>query len=198
MNKVSFLIRKITIPPVWAILLLLMLYYTHPAYFLSVSQLIWGLIFLGILPILGYPLQKYIPHFKKQGREGQRSLAMLFSVLGYLLGIMITFTTKSALELRIVYLEYMLCGVLMLLFNKAFHLKASGHACGIMGPIMLLIEFRMYLPAIMGLLFSVPVMIASIRTRRHTVPQLIGGCMIAIFSMVIIHFSIPCFSGHHS
>ena len=41
-----------------------------------------GLLFLVVLPLLAYPLQKYIPHFKDSGRDGQRSLAMIFSAAG--------------------------------------------------------------------------------------------------------------------
>lgn len=143
--------------------------------------------FLCVLPILAYPLQKYIPHFKDKGREGQRSLAMIFSAVGYLLGTLVAFITGAPAELKIIYLEYLLCGIAMLVLNKAFKLKASGHACGIVGPILLMIYFKMYIPAAVGALLIVPVYVSSLKTKRHTALQLIGGSLIPLVALGIIH-----------
>lgn len=188
MEKIFYFIRKITVPPIFAIAFLLVIYSMQPAIFTSVWQLIGGIIFLGILPILGYPLQKYIPYFKMKGREGQRSLAMIFSVAGYLLGTVIVFITKSSSELCIIYLEYLLSGITMIVFNKGFHLRASGHACGIVAPALLFLYFNMFIAAVIGGLFVIPVLISSLKTKRHTMPQLLGGCMISAVSLVIIKY----------
>lgn len=94
MEKVFRVIRIITVPPVFAIGLLLTVYSLFHNDVLSHGQLICGLIFLGLLPMLGYPLQKYIPFFRERGREGQRSLAMIFSTMGYVLGCAAAFLTK--------------------------------------------------------------------------------------------------------
>lgn len=186
MQKVSNFIRKITVPPVFATAFLLTLYFTYPDYFGSLWQLAAGILFLGILPVLGYPLQKFIPPFREKGREGQRTLAMLFSMLGYLLGTITALVCHAPLALHIVYFLYLSCGIFMLVFNKVFHLKASGHACGITGPVFLFLQFRMFIPAIIGLIFVIPVMISSVKTKRHTIPQLIGGSAIAAVCMSII------------
>lgn len=186
MKKGFYFIRKITVPPVFAILFLLTLYGFYPAYFNGLFQLICGLFFLGVLPLLGYPLQKYIPHFKDKGREGQRTLAMIFSMAGYLLGTLVSFVWKSSAELHIVYFLYLLCGVTIFVFNKGFHLKASGHACGITGPFVLFVNFGMYIPAIIAALIIIPVMISSVKTKRHTGGQLLGGSLIAFGCMAVI------------
>lgn len=173
----------------------IVIYFMQPSFFTSAGQLVCGIFFLGILPILGYPLQKYIPHFKEKGREGQRSLAMIFSVAGYLLGTFIVFMTKASSALCIVYLEYLLSGITMLLFNKVFRLKASGHACGIVAPVLLFVYFNLFIPAVIGGLFVIPVLISSLKTKRHTMPQLLGGCMISAVCLVIIkYFGIFIFS----
>ena len=187
MNKISFIIRKITVPPVFAASLLIIAYIVYPHYFGSILHMFGGLVFLCVLPILAYPLQKYIPHFKDKGREGQRSLAMIFSAVGYLLGTLVAFITGAPAELKIIYLEYLLCGIAMLVLNKAFKLKASGHACGIVGPILLMIYFKMYIPALVGALLIVPVYVSSLKTKRHTAPQLIGGSLIPLVALGIIH-----------
>ncbi len=188
MEKTFYFIRKIMVPPIFAMAFLLVIYFMQPSIFTSVWQLICGIFFLGILPILGYPLQKYIPYFKEKGREGQRSLAMIFSVAGYLLGTFTVLVTKASSELCTVYLEYLLSGITMLLFNKAFHLKASGHACGIVAPVLLFVYFNMFIPAVIGGLFVIPVLISSLKTKRHTMPQLLGGCMISAVCLIIIKY----------
>lgn len=188
MEKTFYFIRKVTVPPIFAMVFLLVMYFMQPAVFTSVWQLMAGIFFLGILPILGYPLQKYIPYFKKKGREGQRSLAMIFSVAGYLLGTFTVLVTKASSELCIVYLEYLLSGITMLVFNKVFRLKASGHACGIVAPVLLFVCFNMFIPAVIGGLLVIPVLISSLKTKRHTMPQLLGGCMISAVCLAIIEY----------
>ena len=84
MNKLSLVIRKITVPPTFAATLLVVAYVMYPHYFGSIWQVVGGLVFLCILPLLAYPLQKYVPHFKDNGRDGQRRLAMIFSAVAIL------------------------------------------------------------------------------------------------------------------
>ncbi len=187
MNKISFVIRKITVPPVFAATLLIIAYIMYPSYFGSVWQMIGGLAFLCVLPLLAYPLQKYIPRFKDKGRDGQRSLAMIFSAVGYLLGTLAVFVTRAPAELKIIYVEYLLCGLAMLVLNKIFKLKASGHACGIVGPVLLMLYFKMFIPAMIGTLLIIPVYVSSLRTKRHTPWQLIGGSFIPLVMLCIIH-----------
>jgi len=75
----------------------------------------------------------------------------------------------------------------MLVFNKLFKLKASGHACGIVGPVAMLIYLQMYIPAIVGALLIIPVYVSSIKTKQHTPTQLIIGSAIPIIMLVIDH-----------
>ena len=187
MNKLSFFIRKITVPPVFAAGLLIIAYCMYPHYFGSVGQLLGGIAFLCILPLLAYPLQKFIPHFKNKGRDGQRSLAMIFSAVGYLLGTLTAFLTGAPAELKILYLEYLLCGIAMLVLNKVFKLKASGHACGIVGPVLMMLYFRMFIPAVAGMFLILPVFVSSLKTKRHTAPQLLGGSLIPLAALGVIH-----------
>ena len=166
--------------------LLIIAYIIYPHYFGSIWHMLGGLVFLCILPLLAYPLQKYIPHFKDKGRDGQRSLAMIFSAVGYLLGTLTAFIADAPAELKIIYLEYLLCGIAMLVLNKVFKLKASGHACGIVGPVLLMLYFKMYIPAIVGTLLIIPVYVSSLKTKRHTAPQLLGGSFIPLVALGII------------
>ncbi len=190
MNKIFLMIRKITVPPTFAAALLILGYIMYPDYFGSVWQLVGSLVFLCVLPLLAYPLQKYIPHFKDKGRAGQRSLAMIFSAVGYLLGTLVAFITKAPVEYKIICVEYLLCGISMLVLNKIFKLKVSGHACGIVGPVLMMIYFKMYIPAAIGALLIIPVFVSSLRTKQHTAWQLIGGGFIPLVVLCCIHLAL--------
>ncbi len=187
MNKISLVIRKITVPPVFAATLLIIAYVMHPSYFGSLWHLFGGLFFLCGLPLLAYPLQRFIPHFKDKGRDGQRSLAMIFSAVGYLIGTLVSFIAQAPFQLKVIYLEYLLCGISMLVINKVFKLKASGHACGVVGPVFMMIYFGMYIPAAVCTLLIIPVYVSSIRTKRHTAWQLIGGGAIPLAMLCVIY-----------
>lgn len=180
MEKIARIFRKIARPPIFAVAFLLIVYAVDPAAFGSVWQLLGGIATLGVLPILGYPLQKYIPHFRDRGREGQRSLAMIFCFVGYLLGTLIAVLTSAPEPLLMIYLCYLSCGIGMLIFNKVFRLKASGHACGITGPVFaMMMYFHLYIPAAVGAVLTVLVFASSVKTKEHTVRQLLGGTAIA-------------------
>ena len=180
------IIRKITIPPVFAVVLLLSVYFGYPDAFGSIWHMIGGIVFLAILPVLAYPLQKHIPGYKDKGREGQRSLAMIFSFAGYLLGTLVAFLFQAPVIVKIIYLEYLFCGISMLVFNKVFKLKASGHACGVIGPVLMMAYFKLYIPAAVCALFAIPVFIASVHTKRHTPMQLLGGALIPLAMLIIV------------
>jgi len=187
MDKVFRMIRTITVPPVFAATLLILVYVTHPAYIGSIGHLLGALFFLSVLPTLAYPAQKHIPGFRDRGRAGQRTLAMLFSFGGYLLGTVSAFAFSAPAMLRLIYIQYLLCGIGMLVLNKVFKIKASGHACGSVGPVIMCLYFGLYLPAIIGAALILPVYVSSIRTGQHTLPQLFGGSTIPAF---VLFFSV--------
>lgn len=187
MNKISLIVRKLTIPPVFAIALLCAVFFLIPNGIGSVWLLFAGIFFLAGLPTLAYPLQKFMPYFKDKGRDGQRSLAMLFSFVGYLLGTIVAFSASAPTVLKIIFLEYLFCGISMLVLNKCFKLKASGHACGVIGPMIMMVYLGLYVPAAICALFAIPVYISSIKTKRHTPMQLLGGALIPFAMLVIVH-----------
>ena len=85
-NKLAKLVRVATIPSVAACAALCVIYAYDSTLIGSFVNFLLAILFLGILPMLAYPLQPFIPHFKDKGREGQRNLAMVFAFLGYVLG----------------------------------------------------------------------------------------------------------------
>ena len=192
MNRIATIIRKLTIPPTFAVILLLTAYIAYPNEMGSVWYVLGGILCLAVLPAMAYPLQKYIPGFKDKGRNGQRTLAMIFSFIGYLLGAALAYILNAPNTVKIIALEYLFCGITMLICNKVFKFKASGHACGVIGPIFMMAYLGLYIPALVCTLFVIPVFAASIQTKQHTAPQLLGGSVISPVMLMAVHFISFC------
>lgn len=180
-------IRIISIPPVLALLSLLLIYALRSAYFGSISVLLLGILFLCVLPSAGYILQPLIPAFKDKGREGQRQLAIIFSVIGYLSANLYALIAPVPTPIRWIFLTYLLSGIAMLFFNKVLHIRASGHACGIAGPIMS-ITYAFGPLALLGILLLVVVYYASIKTKSHTLKELLIGSSLSTVALLLSAF----------
>lgn len=186
MNKGYKIIRIITVAPVLAAAMLIIIGSFRNEVFPAGWHMIYSFFFLGILPLLAYPLQPYIPGYKDKGREGQRNLAILFAVIGFTLGCIISFAFPSSIGLKIIFMEYFLEALVILLFNKVFHIKISGHACGALAPVALFIHFNLYAAALAGICVTALVFVASIKTKQHTFWQLLGGGFASIAGMIFI------------
>jgi len=185
MGKFTKIIRIITVAPIMALIMLVIMYRNKPNDFGSILSFVCSIVFLTILPILAYPMQKYIPGYKDRGREGQRGLAMIFAVCGYLFGCLTNLCLAAPKAMWMIYLVYLFSGLMILILNKCFDLHTSGHACGVAGPISLLIYFG--IPAIVpGDLVLICVYFASIKMKRHTVSQLLGGTIIPVIITLIL------------
>ena len=177
-HSVAATIRKLTLAPLLAAVMLIYLYIVQPLIFGSVEMLIQQLALLSLFPILAYPVQPLLRTFREKGREGQRHLAMIFAFIGYLQDCILNITGYASGELCMIGWVYLLSGVLILVLNRIFHLRASGHGAGI--------GAAMCLPVALGypetLLISIPLLClvcwSSLETKRHTLPQLFGGTLI--------------------
>lgn len=179
------LIRVITVAPFMALAMLTVLYVTSGQLFRSVWDYLGAIFFLTILPLLAYPLQPLLPRFKDRGRDGQRVLAINMAFVGYLCGILFATLTKAGLTLWVIYCTYLLSGLLLLLLNKVFHCKASGHACGIAGPIVMLV-YLIGPAGLWGLVLYALAIYSSLAMKRHTVSQLAIGSFISPVSLLLV------------
>ena len=91
MKKGYKVIRVITVAPVLALIMAGLVAGSCKDVFPSSWHLAYSIFFLGVLPLLAYPLQKYIPAYKDKGREGQRNLAIIFAVAGFAMGCVMSF-----------------------------------------------------------------------------------------------------------
>lgn len=185
MNKTAKTIRVLTVAPVMALVMLLTLYLHSPLLFGSRANFAFSVLFLVVFPLLGYPLQPLIKKYKDKGREGQRMLAIDFAVSGYIGGCLSAMLLHAPKSVWIIYLSYLFSGILVMLTNKFFHFKASGHACGVAGPFALLAYFGQSL-GFWGIPVLALVFLSSLQMKRHTVLQLICGTVIPIVALGIV------------
>lgn len=194
MKKLSKIIRILTIAPIIAAVMLTIIYLASPEQLGSASNFIISLLFLAILPAISYPLQPITPYFKHQGREGQRNLAIIAANIGYIAGIIYAITDQTPQELLIIFLTYFLSGLLIVLFNKVLKIRASGHACGIAGPIAILIYFISPW-ALLGIVVLIAAWWASLSMKRHTVRELVAGSLLSIASLFISILTVRLIKG---
>lgn len=184
-KRLAKIIRIITVAPLMALFMLVTLYLQDPMLFGRPVNFVLAVLFLVVFPLLAYPLQPLIKKYKDKGRKGQRTLALIFAVAGYIFGCLITIFIQAPKNIWIIYLCYLLSGIFVVLSNKLFHFKASGHACGVTGPFTLLLYFGQSCG-----FFGIPILaltwLSSLYMKRHTNLQLIVGAVIPSISLVIV------------
>lgn len=190
--SVAKFIRTITVAPIMAFMLLVTLYFMDAKYFGNLTNYIFANVFLVVLPIIGYPLQPLIPGFKNKGREGQRNLAILMAVVGYISSIVYGFFANIPKSLWIIFLGYLLSGLGIVVFNKVVKLRASGHACGVIGPLVLYICLSgiSKVSCFIGLIVTGLIYWSSLKIKRHTISELIYGSIIPVVSILFLIFTL--------
>lgn len=178
---VAKVLRVLTVAPLMALIMLAVLFFRDPVAIGGPGFFAASVGFLTVLPLMAYPLQPVCPHFRGKGREGQRTLAMIFAVLGYILGCGMAFAAKAPEKLRIIFLGYLFSGILVALFNL-LHVRASGHACGVTGPFVILALFGQW-AGCLGVIPLAVVWWSSLKAKRHTPEQLIAGTILPFFGL---------------
>ena len=87
-EHIAKIIRVLSVPPIMVSAFILILAFNKNCIFTSVSQIIIMILLLGIVPALAYVLSGMIPVFKIQGREGQRKLAFITTLIGYTIALL--------------------------------------------------------------------------------------------------------------
>ncbi len=184
-EKIANLIRIITVAPIMALVLLLILFLRAPLMFENTFTFVTNVVFLVVIPLLAYPLQPFFKKFKDDGREGQRKLAMYSAVAGYVGGLIFAIASGANKDILVIYITYLISGSLVALINKVLHFRASGHACGVAGPFLLLIYFGQPI-GYLGIGVLVITWLASLYMKRHTWLQLLAGNLIPFVSLAVV------------
>jgi hypothetical protein len=184
-EKIAKIIRVVTIPPILVLLLLVILFFTRQAMFSNVAQLLLSVLFLMLIPVAAYPLAAVIPKYKAKGRDGERTLAFILSIAGYVAAVVYGFAAQVSKGLLFIYLTYFISVAVLTVFNKVIKLRASGHACSITGPLILMVYFigwKCLLPC--AVLFAL-IIWASLAIKRHTPRELIAGSSAAALAFLV-------------
>lgn len=183
-------IRVISIPPVMVFTLVVVLNIAREDIFLNVQEISMSVICLAIVPVLAYPLQRIIPGKKDKRREGQRKLAFLLSAAGYLTAWLFGIIAKCNSNLMMIFGTYLLSVIILIICNKGFKLRASGHACSVSGPILFLCFLLGWKAAVLCILLYWAILWASLELKRHTLRDFIMGtaaCVAAFLCNLLIY-----------
>ncbi len=189
-KKIAGVVRVITVPPIIILLLLIILFVSRNDIFRNIGELAVSIAFLMVIPISAYPLSAVIPKIKSRGREGQRDLAIRVTFVSYGIAVVYGLIFAVSSNLMLIFFTYFVSVVALAVSNKLIKFRASGHACSITGPLVLMMYFigwKSIAPCI--LLFALVVW-ASLMLKRHTIKELIAGSGVAAvsfaFSLLLI------------
>ena len=172
------IIRILTVPPILVTMILTVIYLTHPVYFAHDLRL-WGLtvFWLGAFPALAY--------LGKKTREQQRNTAFVLSVIGYSLNCLCAYFFHVPHSLWVIDTTYLLSVVILLVFNKILHIRASGHACSVIGPCVFALLYIRGWIALPFVFLSVCSIWASLSLKRHCVHDILFGILAFLIAFMV-------------
>jgi len=181
--KLANFLRKITAPPFEALVFVIALYIRKRELFHSPYEAATAALCLAVIPFSVYAFR--LP------REKQRSFAMIVSSAGYIALFALGLIMHSERTLICIYLMYVLSVAVLLVFNKLLKVRASGHACAITGPALILCALVggwWYPVCILGYCAT---LWASVKTNRHTAREFLLGSaaylMAAAIALIAVH-----------
>jgi len=184
-DKITKVIGIATIPPLFVLMVVTWLWVNGG---IQGFDLYWYLMTLGLLaivPALAYPVSYLIPGIKAEGREGQRKLAFVLSIIGYIAGVIVGQMGDAPWLIRCLFWGYLFSGSTLALINVLLHYKASGHACGLSGPITFMAIATggqlWYLFLLLPLVFW-----ARIKQDRHTIGNMLAGTLAGVVPTLIV------------
>ena len=182
-TKIAKSIRIVTVPPVLAAVMLLILHGRYGGAFASDHELIAAVLLLAVTPMLAYPVAAVCKG--RDRRKTERKLAFLFNLIGYLCALLSGLIFHYSHMLMTIFAAYAAAVVLLTLLNRLTAIRASGHACSCVLPYLFLV--RWLEPWV--LLILVPLYAAefwaSVELKRHTVPEFLWGSMVAAVSFTL-------------
>lgn len=183
--KIAHIVRVVCVPPVMVGILLVLLFTLRDDVFANVAEMVISMLGLTVLPILAYPVAALIPAIRKKGREGQRSLAMYFSTVGYVGVFVYGLIAHVGTGLMHIYAGYLFSVIIILIGNKVFKVRISGHACSVSGPTVYSAYFLGIWGIIVGVFCWAAILWASLVMKRHTFKEFILGTLTCLFSFAV-------------
>ncbi|WP_295249608.1 hypothetical protein [uncultured Catenibacterium sp.] len=184
-ERIAKVIRVLSVPPIMVSVFILILPFHKKYIFTHVSQIIIMILLLGIISALAYVLSDMIPAIKIKGREGQRKLVFITTLIGYTVSLLWAVITGVNNDLMLICLMYFTSVLLLTICNKGLHFRASGHASSFTGPLILTIYFMGWKVIIPALFIAILIVWSSVYLKRHTLKELAGGMIVSVFAFII-------------
>ena len=192
-EKTAKLIRIITIPPLEVLTTLLILYGIKRNEFGNVKNLLTVILFLTLIPVCAYPIASRTKS-NDDTRTSQRNMAFLFNFLSYLIAMLIGYFRGYSMLMRWILDDYFLSVLVLTIINKAFRVKASGHACSCTLPFLFLNYYLGGYVVGICLILYLAELWASVYLKRHTTTEFLVGSAVAwtvfVGSGLVIFFSL--------
>lgn len=183
LNKLSKLIRAISIPPLVVTIFIIILRVNS---LINNIDALFLFIFLALIQLTAYPLSYLIPKFREGGRETQRNLAFIIGLIGYTGGLVYALTSNINIKLEVLYITYFVSIIILFFINKVLKIRASGHMTSITGPLVGLLYFMGLITLIPSLIFYSLVFFSSLYLKRHTILEMIIGSFVTIGSFLLV------------
>ena len=177
-EKTAKIIRIITIPPIEALGMLLILYGLRRGEFGTLGDLLMAILFLTIIPIASYPVAARKKN-KEDSRNNQRKMAFIFNFVSYLAAMVIGYCVGCNIMLQWIFNAYFLSVLVLTIINKGLKIKASGHACSCTLPYLILTYYFSGYVTLICLLLYLAEFWASVDLKRHTVKEFFSGTIVA-------------------
>ncbi len=160
--------------PVVAIFSFLMLYLFKQNLH-NLNLFLVAIIFVGVIPLFAWTyLIKHPGDY-----EGERKLSFILDVISYPIGFVVLAIENLHNVYTALSLSYLLNVIFLIVINKFFKYKASGHGAGVAGPATAL-TIGFGLKGALSFLFLVPVFHCKIKLKDHTFMQLLAGASLSI------------------
>lgn len=172
-NNFAKTIRVLTVPPVMALLLVAVFW----SRFFTGREAPLTLLCLCIVPTLAYLFVR--------DRDRQRRLAFILSGVGYVAGFILSIVMNFGQIPRLILTTYLISVLILTFFNQVLKIKASGHACGIAGPIAVYVFLLGGWSIPVGLAVYAASFWASVCLKRHTVREFLLGTSASLLAFLI-------------
>ena len=182
-EKTAKIIRIITIPPIEALAMLLILYGIKRTEFGTPGELLMTILFLTIIPVCSYPIASRKKN-KENSRNNQRNMAFIFNFLSYLAAMLVGYCMGCSRMLQWIFNSYFLAVMILTIINKVFKIRASGHACSCTLPYFILSYRLGWIAAVICVGFYLAEFWASVELKRHTVKEFLLGSVVACLVFV--------------
>lgn len=174
--------RVLTLPPVVTGLTIILL--AQIGRLESTAEFVVLMGCLVVFPLLAYPFRE-IFKIDTDRRQGQRSVAMVFSAISYSYGFIWAMFNTSSMIAKVFFSSYLISIIGLLIVNKVIGYHASGHACSTTAPLVLLSWQMGFWYLLIGLTLVISVYYASLHLKRHTIFQLLSGSSISVLAGVV-------------